>query len=601
MPSAAPVRDGVRTHPPARTRTLRMAACLPCLPCLLVAACVSLPAYAQAPMPRHGKREKVISIIGTNDVHGHIESLPMLGGYLHILRKKNKVVVLDAGDMFQGTVESNLTEGAAVVDMYNTLGMRAVAIGNHEFDFGPVGPAATPRSPDDDPQGALKARAAQARFPFLSANVRANSTTGAEGEHAPVAWKNVHPSALIRVLGIPIGIVGATTEGTPNMTLAANLQGVRITPIVEAVRAEAATLRAKGAKLVILLAHAGGECHRFDAPQDTRSCSTREELVRVLGQLPKGTVDLAVGGHTHAGMAHVIHGVPVIESMAYGKAFGRIDVRVDISSKQILGMEVLPPRYFCTHKKEVDAQCDPGTYEGETVVRHPALQDKLAKYQKRFEGERTRALGVQVSARFRRDYDAESALGNLLTDAMRASEPETTRPDVALMNGGGIRTDLTAGALIFEDVYKVHPFDNTIVRVRLTGKQLKQVLKTNLTRSDGFLSVSGARLQARCESGQLHVDLRRTTGEPIDDDTPLTVLTSDFLVSGGNMVFRGIDLEQRMTPDPAGKLIRDAIIEGLQTYREPLSPKDPRFFDPRNLRVQYPGKRPVRCAAPNTK
>src|SRR5205814_1292694 len=81
------------------------------------------------------------------------------------------VLLLDAGDMFQGTVESNLGEGAAVVDVMNRLGYTAAAIGNHDFDFGPTGGDATPQQRGDDPRGALRARAAEARFPFLMANV----------------------------------------------------------------------------------------------------------------------------------------------------------------------------------------------------------------------------------------------------------------------------------------------------------------------------------------------------------------------------------------------------------------------------------------------
>ena len=69
------------------------------------------------------------------------------------------MLLIDAGDMWQGTLESNLSEGASVVDAYNALGYTAVAIGNHEFDFGPAGPKAIPETDADDPQGSLKLRA----------------------------------------------------------------------------------------------------------------------------------------------------------------------------------------------------------------------------------------------------------------------------------------------------------------------------------------------------------------------------------------------------------------------------------------------------------
>src|SRR5690606_1951738 len=97
------------------------------------------------------------------------------------------VVLLDAGDMFQGTLESNLGEGDVIVSAFEAIGYDAVTIGNHEFDFGPAGEATTPASASDDPRGALKARARQAHFPFLSANVVSE-------DGRPLDWANVQPS-----------------------------------------------------------------------------------------------------------------------------------------------------------------------------------------------------------------------------------------------------------------------------------------------------------------------------------------------------------------------------------------------------------------------
>src|SRR5207249_1499495 len=116
-----------------------------------------------APTPATPARV-TISVVGTNDRHGRIEALPALGGYLANLRRARAreggaVVLLDAGDMFQGTLPSNANEGAAVVRAYNVLGYAAAALGIHEFDFGPVGPAVTAKNPGEDPRGALRARA----------------------------------------------------------------------------------------------------------------------------------------------------------------------------------------------------------------------------------------------------------------------------------------------------------------------------------------------------------------------------------------------------------------------------------------------------------
>src|SRR5690606_38425683 len=98
--------------------------------------------------------------------------LAVFAGYLDILRRDNPggVVLLDGGDIFQGTLASNLTEGAVMVKAMNALGYDAAALGNHEFDYGPAGPVSV-AGEGEDPFGALKARMSEAEFPILAANV----------------------------------------------------------------------------------------------------------------------------------------------------------------------------------------------------------------------------------------------------------------------------------------------------------------------------------------------------------------------------------------------------------------------------------------------
>ncbi|MES1210018.1 MAG: metallophosphoesterase, partial [Pseudomonadota bacterium] len=189
---------------------------------------LALPLAVAACHPPARPRGRVtLSVLGTNDLHGHLESLPIFGGFVANLRRVRAqdggaVVLVDAGDMFQGTLESNLNEGAAVVRAYAALGYAAVALGNHEFDYGPAGPAVTDR--DHDPRGALRARAAEAPFPFLDANL-VETATG-----RPPAWTNVVPGVLREVDGVELGIVGVTTIGTARATLAANFAGLAVTP-----------------------------------------------------------------------------------------------------------------------------------------------------------------------------------------------------------------------------------------------------------------------------------------------------------------------------------------------------------------------------------
>lgn len=169
------------TPAPRRTIVLRRAAfgALGVLVCALGSA-TTLP----------GPRVTTISIVGTTDLHGRVFAehgrggLALFGGFVKNLRAARAadggaVLLLDAGDTFQGGIESNLSEGGLVVDAYNALDYTALAVGNHDFEFG-APDAAAPGDRGDrdgtDPRGALKAAAARARFPFLAANLRDDAT-----------------------------------------------------------------------------------------------------------------------------------------------------------------------------------------------------------------------------------------------------------------------------------------------------------------------------------------------------------------------------------------------------------------------------------------
>ena len=168
-------------------------------------------------------------MVGTTDLHGRIEAddgrggLELLGGYLDNLRAARAadggaVVLLDTGDTFQGGISSNLSEGAVVDRRLQRPGLHRAAVGNHDFEYGAVDAWDDPPSGDADLRGALKARAGQARFPFLAANL-IDAAPGAR-------WTgpNVRPSAMVDAAGIRIGIVGVMTIDALSMTLAANVR-----------------------------------------------------------------------------------------------------------------------------------------------------------------------------------------------------------------------------------------------------------------------------------------------------------------------------------------------------------------------------------------
>jgi 5'-nucleotidase len=526
------------------------------------------PAAAKAPPVE-------LTLVGTSDLHGRLATLPLLGGYLSAIRAKNPggVVLIDAGDMFQGTLESNSNEGAAVIDAYRTLGYDAVAIGNHELDYGPVGPASTVHrnaapGPDSDPRGAIKARAAQAlgAFPVLAANLL-------EDDHAP-AWPNVVPSALITRHGVSIGLVGVTTMGTLKSSIAANVVGVQVTPLADAIAAQAKALRARGAVIVVVAAHAGGECAKNDAPADLASCDPAAEIFDVARKLPAGAVQAIVAGHTHKSIAHVVAGIPIVQSGAYGTAFGRVDFTVDPTTGTVIATRIHPP-------EPVSAG---GLYEGAPTVAAPGVERAIAPAIEGARAKRAESLGVTLTGPFPAKYRDESALGNLVAGLLLRVDPAM---DVAITNGGGLRADLAAGPLTYGSLYDALPFENRLARLTMTGKMLRDALQRNLTSKSGILSVAGARVEGRCAGGKLALDVFLTGPKKperkLADGDRVRLVTNEFVATGGDDFTAGDQVEI----DEDGPAFREPLAALLKKQGGALKPEE--WFSPGKPRIRLPG------------
>jgi 5'-nucleotidase len=527
--------------------------------------------------------EVTISVVGTSDLHGHIAALPWLGGYLENLRKVRKetggaVVLLDAGDMFQGTLESNLAEGAPVVRAYNALGYSAAAIGNHEFDFGPAGPAPSPVAPGDDPRGALKARAAEAKFPFLAANV-VDHRTG-----KPVAWPNVKPSTLIEAAGIKIGLIGGVTTATPRSALPANVAGLDFLPLATTFAREARRLRARGAKVVIVVVHEGGVCTDFAAPDTLDSCDAKSEIFAIARALPKGAVDAIVAGHTHQAVAQRVDGVPIVQSYCNGRAFGRVDLTVDRKSGKVVASHLEPPHDIC-QAGEAES-CWAGDYEGGPVRESEAISRLNAPAFAAAQTKGNEDLDVEVLRPLPHNRKQETALGNLLADLMRAARPS----DVAMINGGGMRAALPAGRLTYGKLYETFPFDNAFASLHLTAGEFRRLLARSLGHAQSQVSLSGVRVHAACGKGGLDVVLTRMDDSPMRDEEVLSLITTDFLATGGDGFFAGAAIDYEIGPP-----IRDAMADALHRRRGTLDPTDGALFDPAHPRFTLPGAVPIPC------
>jgi len=187
----------------------------------------------------------------------------------------------------------------------------------------------------------------------------------------------------------------------------------------------------------------------------------------------------------------------------------------------------------------------------------------------------------------------ETAVADLVADGLLASTPGA---DVALSNGGSLRTDLPSGPLTYGSLYELYPFDNRIVTLSLTGDQLARVIAENLQRRLPpleLLPVAGFKVDARCDGKMLRVALTRSSGAPIRADEQLTVATSDFIAGGGDGILApaGAVAEARTVGNVP--LLREALVTWLRSRGGRLN--EHQFIRPEQRRWNYPGMRPVIC------
>lgn len=519
---------------------------------------------------------QVLSVLGTNDVHGHVETLAAFGAYVRNLREERSgaVVLVDGGDMWQGTLPSNLEEGAPVVAAYNAIGYDAATLGNHEFDYGPVGPRTTPE-PGEDRRGAIKARAAEAEFALLAANF----LDAESGE--PVEWEGIQPTLRFERAGVQVGVIGVSTFETPATTLAANVDDLRMAPLAETIESHARSLRDDGAQVVIVAAHAGAHCESLEDPDDLSSCDDGE-IFEVARALPEGLVNVIIAGHTHKAVAHRVNGIAILESYALGRAFGRVDVTVQ--DGEVRSVEIFQPQDVCVE------DCADARYAGRPIVPDERVASVVQPSIERAEGERQRSLRVRLRAEFTRDYRNESAAGNLLADLILQARP---RADFAVFNAGGVRANLPEGELTYGALFATFPFDNRFARVRLSGAQLKDIVRFNMMQSSGtLLFSSNIRIVGRCEGEALSLEITRR-GRPIRDTDEVDVVTSDYLAT--SPVLTGLPEGAVEIEDT---LIREELARGLTSRGGQLDPA--RYYDARRPRVQLPSPRPVVCGTPSS-
>lgn len=544
-----------------------------------------------APEPIH------LVVVATTDIHGHVEEeedrvdkpgegtirhggLAVLGGYLANLREAEpgRVVWVDAGDQFQGTLLSNLAEGEPVVKGFDQLGLAAAAVGNHEFDYGPVGPDSVARKPGEDALGALKRNAAIAKYAFLSANM-----VEKESGKCP-SW--ARPWVLREIAGVKLGIIGLSTPTTPSVTNPLNVKSLLFTDPVKAVLEANAALRAAGADAVIVVAHLGGACREGSGEADLSGCDASSEAFELLSALPTGSIDLLLGGHTHRSVRKVVNGIPMAQAPALGQAFAVADLYVDAAKKRVLTERTVLRAHVpvCAAIYEKGSGCDPrrapagpvatvpARFAERPVTRVAAVDKMLAPYTEKVAFIRSQGLGVTLAAPFTRSYEGESELGNLICDALR----DSAGADVAIQNNGGIRADLRALSPTYGDLFAVMPFDNFVATARLTPAQLRALLAGNGGDRPTTYQVSGVRVAIDRTVRPPLVTVTDADGKPLDESKRYLVTMSDFLLAGGEGLGKILSPETEPKVRYDEPLQRDAVAAVLKKWGargKPLEPK----------------------------
>nr|WP_106783648.1 choice-of-anchor I family protein [Lysinibacillus timonensis] len=466
-----------------------------------------------------------LSIMHTNDTHASLDNAPKtVTAVKEVRAEKPDALLLNAGDVFSGTLYFNEFQGQADLKMMNLMGYDAMTFGNHEFDLG---------SSEDGHQG-LVDFIKGANFPFVSSNVNFTADekfTGLFSDLISSEPENgkIYNGIIKEINGEKVGIFGLTTAETKDLSSpgAITFEDYK----VEAEKAVKA-FEDKGVDKIIAITHIG---YDDNAAIDNDLTLAKE----VEG------IDVIVGGHSHTTLKEPIvvkeDATPtvIVQAGANNSNLGLLDVEFDKNGVVVgqagkliaIGDQVEDAeakKILTPYKEKVQELAEqPIGVTADVALLNPRVGD---------EGNTT---GESVRKN-------ETILGNLITDGMLVKAKETTGKNVimAFQNGGGIRSSIDAGPITVGEVITVLPFGNTLAVMDVTGAELKEAFEISLGKlpgeNGGFLHVAGAKVQfdSSKPSGERVISLQYqdATGNYIDilDSETYTVATNAFTAQGGD-------------------------------------------------------------------
>jgi 2',3'-cyclic-nucleotide 2'-phosphodiesterase (5'-nucleotidase family) len=473
----------------------------------------------------HGQQVE-IRILHLNDFHGFAEpyqpigSDELLGGISYLATKANELRKEKPTLLL---CAGDMIQGHHWANLFQ--GESVIELMNEmKFDAMVLG-----NHEFDFGQEALQKRISEAAFPILGANVK-----GLNG---------LKPFVIKEVKGVKVGIIGIVTEETPVATHPRNIKGIQFLSPMEVVEKYSSDLKNR-VDLIVVLSHIG---HSND---------------RRLAENVKG-IDLIVGGHSHTKLNKpvTVEGTILVQAWEHGKALGVLDLVLE--NGKIVKYEGYLEGIKPIGQKDQAVSVLVEKYKEKVGI---LLNEEVGETEEDLDGENVRR--------------GETNFGDLVADILR----QASGSDITIINGGGIRASIRKGRIKMKDVYNALPFNNYIVTIKLTGKQIWEALEhgvSNVEDEEGrFPQVSGLTFKySLSEKKGERVREIFIFGKPIDLDKEYVVATHDFLAAGGDgyQAFKkgmessrdfsnvgGILKGEKVVTSDSGKWLRDIVVEYIK-------------------------------------
>ncbi|MEK4234364.1 bifunctional 2',3'-cyclic-nucleotide 2'-phosphodiesterase/3'-nucleotidase [Paenibacillus sp. FSL H7-0714] len=464
-----------------------------------------------------------VHLLGINDFHGQLDTVSVvndknvgtaaiLATYLNEAQAKydNSLLFHNGDSVGASAPVSSLERDEPTIEWMNMMRFDVGSLGNHEFDQG-VDALMTQLKGGVDPKNENVTHKGT-NFDYVNANAVKAET------REPI----IAPYVIKEVGGVKIGFIGLVTKATPSKVSPSGTEGVYfLTPDEEvaAVEKYAKELQSEGVETIVVLAH---------DPATTKNGVTTGEAADLARALPADSpVDVIVAGDNHGLANGTVNGKLIVQAYSYGMAFEDIKLTIDPKTGDVKDKSAVVT--YTNH--------DGVTPDPESVALVNAYLEKHP--------ELTQPVGTTDGTITRTDaYTKESALGNLIADAMRTADfdDKAGAADFAFMNPGGIRADLPKGPVTFGDLAKIQPFGNTLVKLTLTGAQIKTLLQQqwNVT-ADGkpdikTLQISGLKYTAimNLPVADRITSLTLNNGTPINPTQKYTAVVNNFMAAGGD-------------------------------------------------------------------